>query len=161
MLVGGGPEEKYFQLIISSDNSTPRRCTKVHVIITGYLPYSEVPDCLASADIFVSASKTEVHPLTVLEAMASGLPSVVFDTHGTGEILENNIDGIKIKCDDMDDFASAMTKLLISKNIRTDLGKKAIEKSKRYSYLETSKIMLNSYEKAINLHRERIKNEDP
>jgi len=154
VLVGGGPEEKHFKKLIQS--WTHPVCP---IIITGYLPYNEVPDCLASADVFVSASKTEVHPLTVLEAMASNLPSIVFDTAGTGEIIDDNIDGIKTKADNLNEFADSMTKLINSKNIRTDMGEKALQKSIKYSYFETSKIMAKAYEKAINNHKERIQNE--
>jgi len=147
VLVGGGPEETHYKNIIKKLE------IEKNVIITGFLPYKEVPDCLASSDIFVSASKTEVNPLTVLEAIASGLPSIVFDTNGTGEIIENNIDGIKTKPDNLDEFTSAMEKLMTCVNIRNQLGKTALEKSKKYSYLETSKIMVNVYNKAIKIHQ--------
>jgi len=146
VLVGGGPEEKHFRDLISSLNLIDK------IFVTGYLPYQEVPDCLSSADIFVSASKTEVHPLTVLEAMASGLPSIVFDCRGTGEVIENNTDGIKTKTNDKNEFVSAILNLAGNKTLCNNLGHQAIEKSKKYSYLETSKIMLKAYEKAIKIH---------
>ena len=150
ILVGGGPEQQRYQdLITTSQSRTGRFWVKDRVIITGFVPYEEIPDYLASSDIFVSTSKTEVHPLTVLEAMATGLPSVVFDTVGTGEIIINNIDGLKTKTDNIKDYVWAMIRLLENKTIRLELGHLALEKSKRYSYLETSKIMEKVYNKVL------------
>lgn len=148
-LIGGGPEEKTYKEKIKQLGIEGK------VFITGYLPYEEIPKCLASADIFVSASKTEVHPLTVMEAMASKLPSIVFDTYGTGEIIENGIDGIKTKTDNMSEFVRAMLNLANSKNLRVKYGRNALDKSAKFSYLETSKIMAKAYEQAIAIHQKK------
>lgn len=148
VLVGGGPEEEHYKKLIEEQKMGGK------IFVTGFVPYHDIPDYLASSDIFVSASKTEVHPLTVLEAMASGLPSVVFDTVGTGEIIINGIDGLKTKTDVMADYIRAMSRLLDDKVVRLELGHLAREKSKKYSYLETSKIMEKVYEETI----ERYKN---
>ncbi|MCB0034228.1 MAG: glycosyltransferase, partial [Anaerolineales bacterium] len=44
------------------------------ILFAGAIPYDEVGNYLAAADLFVTASVSEVHPLTVIEAMAAGLP---------------------------------------------------------------------------------------
>lgn len=43
-------------------------------------PSEKVPALLGAADFFVTASRSEVHPLTLLEAIAAGLPVVVPDS---------------------------------------------------------------------------------
>lgn len=160
VLVGGGPEEQHYKdLITNSHCGNGRFRLKERVIITGFVPYEEIPNYLASSDIFVSASKTEVHPLTVLEAMAAELPSVVFDTIGTGEIIENEVDGIKTKTDDLKEFSGAINKLLMNKSFRLQLGRQAKEESKKYSFLETSKKMLQAYQKAKKEHQKKKEKE--
>jgi len=155
LLVGGGPEEKHFHNLITIPHLVGEVSRlKDRVIITGFVPYKEIPNYLASSDIFVSASKTEVHPLTVLEAMASGLPSVVFDTVGTGEIIENGIDGIKTKTDNLNEYSDAICELLRDNHKRQELGSTALEKSKKYSYLETSKIMEKIYQEVIEKNKD-------
>lgn len=149
LLVGGGPEEKNYQKLIDNWKLQNK------IIITGYQPYGEIPNYLASADIFVSASKTEVHPLTVLEAMASGLPSIVFDTVGTGEIIKNEINGLKTKTDDLSEFTETMIKILENRNLGQNLGRQARDDAQKYSFLETSKIMLEVYKKAIKIHNNK------
>jgi glycosyltransferase involved in cell wall biosynthesis len=146
-LVGGGPNEKEYNQLIKNLNLGDK------VVITGYVPYGEISNYLASANIFITSSKTEVHPLTILEAMATGLPTIAFDTFGTGEIINNNVTGVKTKVDDMDSFTLGMEKLLLDKNLRNNLGENAKNYSRKFSLLETSKQMLKAYSHAIEIHK--------
>ncbi|HEX8552607.1 MAG TPA: glycosyltransferase [Abditibacteriaceae bacterium] len=76
LLVGDGPLEdelKAHARILQLGDS---------VRFAGKMDYAEVPQSLAACDIFVSASVSEVHPLTFIEAMASGLAPV--GTHSPG-----------------------------------------------------------------------------
>lgn len=59
-----------------------------NVQFIGYLDRAqELPDCYASADVFVFASRTETQGLVLLEAMAAGLPVVALAEMGTMDIL--------------------------------------------------------------------------
>jgi glycosyltransferase involved in cell wall biosynthesis len=54
----------------------------------GYLDRQQaLPDCYASADVFVFASLTETQGLVLLEAMAAGLPVIALAEMGTRDIL--------------------------------------------------------------------------
>ena len=53
----------------------------------------DVPQLLRNADIFISASHGEGMPLTLLEAMAVGLPSVASDVVGNRDVVENGETG--------------------------------------------------------------------
>jgi glycosyltransferase involved in cell wall biosynthesis len=48
---------------------------------------TEVPSLMRSVDLFIFPSRYEAHPLVLLEAMASGVPSVVSNTFGAEEFL--------------------------------------------------------------------------
>jgi 1,2-diacylglycerol 3-alpha-glucosyltransferase len=65
---------------------------KVHFI--GPVSYEMVPNYLATADFFVTASVTEVHPLTIIEAMAAGLPVVAFSSPGIIDMIEHTKTGL-------------------------------------------------------------------
>ncbi|MEJ1160497.1 glycosyltransferase [Prosthecomicrobium sp. N25] len=54
---------------------------------------SDVGDLMAAADLLVSASRFEGHPLVVLEAMAAGLPVVATRVPGTAEAVEHGVTG--------------------------------------------------------------------
>lgn len=55
----------------------PRRAGTVGpegVTFTGPVPYERVPEALAAADVFITASTSEVLPMSMIEALAAGAP---------------------------------------------------------------------------------------
>lgn len=64
------------------------------VTFTGPVAYENVANYLAAADLFATASVTEVHPLTVIEAMASGLPVVAISSPGIVDTVESGKTGL-------------------------------------------------------------------
>jgi 1,2-diacylglycerol 3-alpha-glucosyltransferase len=46
------------------------------VVFTGGVPYARVPEVLAAADLFLTASESEVLPMSMIEALAAGAPLV-------------------------------------------------------------------------------------
>lgn len=68
---------------------------------------SRIPELMRSVDFFAFPSHYEAHPLVLLEAMASGLPSVVSGTFGAEDFLGES--GVILKDpDDIDELASVM-----------------------------------------------------
>lgn len=57
----------------------------------------DVGELLQLSDVFVSASKQEGLPLSVLEGMASGLPLIVSDVRGNRDLIFQNKNGVIIK----------------------------------------------------------------
>lgn len=68
------------------------------VIFTGRVDYASMPLYYAAADFFAMASTTEVKPLVVLEAMASGLPVVAVAACGTQDTITHGRDGLLSPC---------------------------------------------------------------
>ena len=64
------------------------------VLFPGGVPHDAVPPFCAAADLFLTASTTEVNPTSVIEAMAAGTPVVAYDTFGAREIVATGEDGI-------------------------------------------------------------------
>jgi len=142
LLVGGGLEKEAF------DKKILDMGLKDHATITDYVDYSMIPSYLSLGDIYVTASKTEVHPLTLLEAMARGLASVIVKAPGTGDVIENDVDGL-VSRDDVEDFAKNIVKLIDDKKLCDRLAATAIKKAQDYSYLSMSKIMEKLYTNLI------------
>lgn len=57
---------------------------------------SDVPEVLKAADAFALTSVSEAASLTLLEAMATGLPVIVTDVGGNPEIVRRGIDGLLV-----------------------------------------------------------------
>jgi glycosyltransferase involved in cell wall biosynthesis len=73
-----------------------------------FLPFrQDVPDVLAAADIFVLPSLWEGLPIGLLEAMSMGKTVIGTDVDGTCEVIENNVNGLLIGTEDLDQKLSA------------------------------------------------------
>jgi len=66
------------ELLESTTNLVKEKGLK-NVRFFGYVTNNDLPDLYASADCYILTSKYEGAPLTLLEAMASGLPCIVSD----------------------------------------------------------------------------------
>jgi sugar transferase (PEP-CTERM/EpsH1 system associated) len=71
----------------------------------------DVPDRLAQADMFVLSSVSEGICLTLLEAMAAGLPVVATDVGGNGEIVDAGYTGLLVPARDPAAMAVAIVRL--------------------------------------------------
>ena len=60
----------------------------------GPVPHDRVADFLLSADLFVTASTSEVQPMTFLEALAAGTPVVAVTSAAARDLLAGDLDGV-------------------------------------------------------------------
>jgi 1,2-diacylglycerol 3-alpha-glucosyltransferase len=86
LLLGEGPSEGELRAVARQ----LRLGNAVH--FAGALPYEEVPNALAACDLFTSASVSEVHPLTFIEAMACGLTAIGTRSPGVADTLRDETD---------------------------------------------------------------------
>ena len=89
---------------------------------TGYLRGKELATAYASADIFVFPSTTDTFGNVIIEAQASGVPVVVSDSGGPKELVQDNENGLITKSHDVDDFTSAIRKLVTDPALRERMG---------------------------------------
>ena len=82
-----------------------------------------VNDYLQRADIYVSASLTEGLPLSILEAMACGLPVVATAAGGTVDIIKTGINGTVVPIDDKEEMQIALQALISNEELRVEYGK--------------------------------------
>lgn len=92
-----------------------------------------VHDYLRQSNIYVSASRTEGLPLSILEAMACGLPIVATDAGGTKDIVKNGINGFLVKVDDEDGMQEALQKLIDDKILQRNYAYKSREIAEQWS----------------------------
>lgn len=100
-----------------------------------FIPAStEIYKHYSSASIFVMSSRFEGLPLVLIEAKAYGLPIVSFDCEtGPAEIINDQRDGILVKSGDIQLLANSLLMLMSDPERRKEMGKAAVEDSKRYA----------------------------
>lgn len=81
-----------------------------------------VEDYLRDADIYLSTSRTEGLPLSILEAMACGLPVIATDAGGTRDIVHDEENGYLLPVDDEESLARAAIALCEDEKKRQTYG---------------------------------------
>jgi glycosyltransferase involved in cell wall biosynthesis len=89
---------------------------------------TDVAEILADGDLFVRPSLVEGMPLTVLEAMATGLAVVACDVGGVRELVSDGATGYLVPPGSPDAVASALTRLLSEDELRLEMGAAALER---------------------------------
>lgn len=150
VVVGGGQK----QIETEIREITTRLKIDERVRFIGMVTYEKLPSYLAMCDAFVTASVTEVHPLSVIEGMASGLPVMGIYSPGLSDTIEDGITGF-LAIEDMAAFTAKLTRLCLDRDLRKKMGSAAHQASTRYSIERTTRIMLEHYERLVYSSRPR------
>jgi 1,2-diacylglycerol 3-alpha-glucosyltransferase len=142
LIVGGGPEEQALKQLAAQTGVSS------HIHFTGMVPYDDLPRYLSMCDVFVTASVSEVHPLSVIEAMATGLPVLGIHSVGVGDTVEDSITGF-LSSQDQAAFAAILTRLCLDGNLRQRMGAAARKVSEKYAIEHTTQVMLKRYERLL------------
>jgi glycosyltransferase involved in cell wall biosynthesis len=142
LLIGGGVQQFEEEIrTLVKDMDAPRR-----VRLIGKIPYDQLPAYLAMCNIFVTASVTEVHPLSVIEAMGAGLPTMGIESVGVGDTVEDGKTGF-LATHDLPAFTAKLTRLCLDQGLRQQMSISAREASAAYAIERTTSLMLQQYEK--------------
>lgn len=117
-------------------------------VFTGQVPYEQVPDYLALADLFATASVVEVQPLSIIEGLAAGLPAVAIASDAVTDTLTDGHNGLLTEYS-TEDFAAKWARLLSDDELRVQLAANAQEGSQRYDIHRTAAQMAQLYKEAI------------
>ena len=111
---------------------------------------SDIPDLMRSADIFTLTSLSEAASLTLLEAMASGLPAVVTDVGGNGEIVRHEKEGLLVPRGGAAQLAAAFKRLHADPAFARRLGNAGRERAfNRHRLENTVDQYLRLYERVM------------
>ena len=108
----------------------------------------DLPDVLHDATIFLSASTTEVHPISVIEAIASGLPLIAVKDEAFEGMIENDQNGYQVPLD-VKVYSQAVSDLLADKAKLGRFGKRSTELSEKFSIEGQVKALEQLYFEAI------------
>ncbi|MER6776436.1 MULTISPECIES: glycosyltransferase [unclassified Streptomyces] len=97
----------------------------------------DVLGALRGASVFAQASRAEGFPITLLEAMAAGVPVAAFDcAPGVREIVAHGEDGLLARLGNTMELAGHLDVLMSDRALRDRLGDNAFRSVQRYSSAE-------------------------
>jgi glycosyltransferase involved in cell wall biosynthesis len=112
VVVGDGPDRPALERAIAE--------TGAAVELLG--ERDDVAAQLAASDVFVLASRSEGMPISILEAMAAGLPVVASAVGGVPELVEDGVTGLLVPPGDAAALAAALERVLGDPALRARLG---------------------------------------
>lgn len=96
------------------------------VDLPGWVGPERVAELIATADIMVLPSFAENLPMSVIEAMASGLAVVATPVGAVPDIIKDGETGLLVEPGDVDALAAALTRLVEDAPLRQRLGRAAL-----------------------------------
>lgn len=126
-ITGSGPALNYLKGIVRAEKLS------VHVHFHNALPQDELARHVATHDIFVTASTIETQGLTILEAMAAGLPCIGADCLAIPDSIREGRNGFLFRPYDFVELARKAERLIDSAKLRKKLGANAVETAREYS----------------------------
>ncbi len=94
-----------------------------NVSFKGWVSRAEMKKYLNDSDIFVLPSWEEGMPNSLIEALASGLPSIVTDVGVISNYVINNKHALVVKPKDINDLQNSIEKLILDSKLRKKLSK--------------------------------------
>ena len=93
-----------------------------NIVFTGVISELEKIKILKSSKIFILPSYAEGQPLSILEAMATGLPIISSTVGSIPEIIKNGINGFLVEPGDINGIVQFVENLYSDKDIRTQIS---------------------------------------
>ncbi|MEQ9000880.1 MAG: glycosyltransferase family 4 protein [Coleofasciculus sp. B1-GNL1-01] len=99
-----------------------------NVKFVGYKSQAEVREYMQETDVFVLPSFAEGVPVSLMEAMAAGVPVVTTQIAGVSELVENGVSGYIVPAGDSTTLADRIKTLLTEPQLRSQFGTAGREK---------------------------------
>lgn len=114
IVVGDGPERENIENVAAELDVTDR----VHLLGTRH----DTPELVAALDVFALSSLNEASPVSILEALACGVPVVATDVGSIAESIVEGETGMLVASEDQDGFAAAIATMLTDEAGRQCMG---------------------------------------
>jgi glycosyltransferase involved in cell wall biosynthesis len=98
---------------------------KYNIVATGWIDGEELASALSAADVFLMPSIQETFGLMAVEAMACGVPVIVFEGTALPEVIKSPRGGLAVPVKDSAALAVAIKRLLDNDDLRSELGANA------------------------------------
>lgn len=143
-IVGDGPQRADLETFIQE-----HRLAEL-VTLTGALNHDQTLERVAAADLFILASFAEGIPVSLMEAMALGVPCISTYIAGIPELIENERDGILVPAGSVDDLAEAILRLAHDPELRRRLAQAARDRVLReYSLSDNLKLLAATLDRRL------------
>ena len=111
----------------------------------------DIPAFLSALDIYVQPSRTEAFGISLVEAMAIGLPIVATNVGGIPEIIQDQVTGLLIKPNDPEQLMLAILSIITNRPLQEKLARNARLKSEKFDFLQYLEKYNELYKKLLSV----------
>lgn len=149
-IAGDGPEKENLIDFINENNFNDR------IIFLGKIPNTEIPKYLYAMDYYTTASLSEMHSISMLEAMASGLPALIkLDKPNKDQIIPG-VNGYQ--WDTKEEFKDLFNKIIsLSNEEMLQLKESTLNYTNENNNFKQASEYIEIYKKAIKLREEKTR----
>jgi len=119
ILLGGGSEGSRIRQLLMHGGVLDR----VH--FGGHVSQADLPRWYHMADLYISPSHVDGSSVSLMEALASGLPCLVSDIPGNREWIDNGVNGWLFRDGDVDDLAGKISSAIKDRKSFEKIGARA------------------------------------
>ncbi|MBP1155871.1 MULTISPECIES: glycosyltransferase family 4 protein [unclassified Paenibacillus] len=116
------------------------------VEFTGAVFGAPLYDCYRNAILFVLPAVSEPFGITVLEAMASGIPSIISTTTGAGEIIKH---ALKVNPNNPQELAQTILVLLKHPRLRQSIGQNSAREARHWTWKRVARETYSLYQQVL------------
>lgn len=150
-VIGGGPDLEYLREYVKEKGFEDR------IYLLGPIAHDDITKYLYAMDYYTTASLSEMHSLSMLEAMASGLFALVkHDPPNENQIISGK-NGYQ--WDSKEDFKAVFTKVINMNKVEQDqLKANVLEYSKNNDFKKQAQELIKIYKQAIEINKAELEN---
>ncbi len=143
LIVGGGPDSERLKELVKEHGLSKQ------VTFTGEISNEQLVkmDVFATANVFATASHSEVQPMSIIEAMHFGLPIVAVKSRGLSEMIQGN--GYLVSDDSPKKLANKIIAILNDTKIQKQFVQESQKLALEYSLAHTAKLHLDLYSNLV------------
>ena len=145
IIVGNGYMKEQLSGIVRGMGITDK------VMFTGFVDDETLRRLQTCADVSVVPSLFEPFGIVALEAMAAKSPLVVSDAGGLAQIVDHDVDGVKVYAGNPDSLAWGITRVLTDETYANRLRENAYKKiQERFNWDRIAQQTMSAYENVMN-----------
>jgi glycosyltransferase involved in cell wall biosynthesis len=118
---------------------------RVHVL--SWIDPGERDRLLAESDVFVLPSYAEGVPMSLLEAMAAGLPSITTGVGGIPDVFTSGAEGLLVTPGNQAQLRDAMTQIISDESLRLAAGRRAWERARSFDVHAYARSLAELYQR--------------
>ncbi len=151
LIVGDGPDYK------SARDYILRKGLEDSVLMIGKIPHDMLitSGIFGAADAFITASKTENQPMTILEAQINGLPVIGLKARGIPDLVVNEINGLLSPVDEQHAFVRNIKRIIDEPNLLKQLKTGCSEMIKDHALSNVIEKWEAAYESVLKINKWR------